>query len=287
MPLASSPRRVCLSLAIAAGLLALGGCGDNGSPIPSTQAIASATAAEAMPTLESGHGDSYVFTIRYPDTAEIGETLAHALREFAAERKREFLAAIRSEPRCVDPQHECTLELGFDVSRRTSAFVSVLTSGLVYVGGAHPDPVVASFNLHAPDQRVVSIGDLFSDPDAGLKALSDEARRQLEGRFEAGLREQISDDKVLAAQLQAMREWVGKGTAPKAGNFSVFLVDGLDAPAIGLTLIFPRHQVAADGEGEQQVEVPLPVFYALLKPEFRTAFALPDAATERPVAGAR
>ena len=286
MPLASSPRRVCLAPALLLATLAAGGCG-GGSPIPSTQAIASATAAEAVPTLESGHGDSYVFTIHYPETAEVGEVLAHALREFAAARKREFLAAIRAEPRCADPQHECTLELGFDVARRTSAFVSVLTSGLVYVGGAHPDQVVACFNLHAPDQRIVSIGDLFSDPAAALRALSEESRRQLEGRFEAGLREQISDDKLLAAQLQGMRDWVEKGTEPKAENFSVFLVDGLDAPAIGLTLIFPRYQVAAYVEGEQQVEVPLPVFYALLKPEYRAAFALPDAGADRPPPGVR
>jgi hypothetical protein len=287
MSLAPSPRRVCFTLAVLAAALSAGGCGEDGSPIASTQPIASATAAEAVPTLESGHGNSYVFTIRYPETAEVGEVLAHALREFAAERRREFLAAIRAEPRCMDPEHECVLDLAFDVSRRTSAFVSVLTNGLVYVGGAHPDHVVASFNLHAPDQKVVSIADLFTDPDVGLKALSDEARRQLEGRFEAGLRDQIGDDKTLASQLQTMREWVEKGTAPKVDNFSVFLVDGLDAPAIGLTLIFPRDQVAASVAGEAQVEVPAPVFYELLKPEFRPAFAPPDAALDRPAVGVR
>ena len=71
-----------------------------------------------------------------------------------------------------------------------------------------------------------------------------------------------------------MREAVERGTEPVPANFSVFLVDGLETKAIGLTLIFPSYQVASYADGAQQVEVPAKVFYALLKPEYSDAFQI-------------
>jgi len=149
---------------------------------------------------------------------------------------------------------------------------SVLISGSSFTGGAHPNPLTASFVAHSSDNRLVAIGDLFGDETAAIKILSDEARAQLQGRFEAQLREQLGEGDALEKALKDMREWVERGTEPKAENFAVYLVDGLDSKAIGLTLVFPPYQVAPYVDGAPQVEVPARLFHSILKPEYVAAF---------------
>ena len=72
--------------------------------------------------------------------------------------------------------------------------------------------------------------------------------------------------------MKALHDQVDKGTEPEADNFAAFLVDGVDGKAIGITLIFPPGQVAADADGAQQVEVPVKLFADAIKPEYRDAF---------------
>ena len=167
---------------------------------------------------------------------------------------------------------EYQLDITFNVARRTDDFVSVLVDGSSYTGGAHPNPLVASFVLHTSDHKLVTIGDLFVDTDAAMKILSDESRRQLEGRFDAQLRDQVGEGSALAPALKDMREWVARGTEPKPQSFAVFLVDGLESKAIGLTLVFSPYQVAPYVDGAPQIEVPAKLFHALLKPEYVGAF---------------
>jgi hypothetical protein len=269
------------STVLAAGFIAVGCSQRPAAPIVAAAPIRSAIAAESAGNEDSGRGVGYAFHIRYPELQPEWDVLGHALHDFAAQRKHEFLAARAADARADGSAY--MLDLKFDIARRTTDFISVLANGDVATGGAHPAPIVASFNLRPADSKLLSIVDLFTDSDSALKALSDESRHQLEGRYEAKLREQISDAKVLAEQLKSMHEWVERDTTPKAENFGVFLVDGLDAKAIGLTLIFPPYQVAAYAEGQQQVEVPAKLFYDLLKPEYRDAFAIDTEALQRGV----
>jgi len=164
------------------------------------------------------------------------------------------------------------LDLEFNVARRTDDFVSVLAQGSVHTGSGG-EPLAASFVLHTGDNRLLAIGDLFVDPAAALNKLSDECGRQLQGRYEASLRQSV-DARGLTAALKATQMGVEHGTAPTAQNFSVFLVDGIDTKAIGLTLFFSQAQLGVSSGGEQQVEVPAKVFYDLLKPEYRDAFSV-------------
>jgi hypothetical protein len=83
--------------------------------------------------------------------------------------------------------------------------------------------------LHPGDAKLLSITDLFGDSSAALHALSSECQRQLEGRYEASLRQTNSDGKTLAAALKSMQEGVAHGTTPDAANFAVYLVDGIDS----------------------------------------------------------
>jgi len=150
------------------------------------------------------------------------------------------------------------------------------------LANCHPNWRIKYFDS---DGKLIALSDLFSDAGAALDALSREARRQLEGRFDAKLHETLPE-KDQGGALKAMHDWVERGTEAKAENFAVFLVDGLDAKAIGLTLIFAPYQVASYADGTQQVEVPAKVFYKLLKPEYSDAFQI-DTEAEKLAPGVR
>jgi Protein of unknown function (DUF3298) len=264
-----SPRLIAFSIALATAFVA--GC-DQIPPGPAVSAppISNATAQEGTSNEDAGQGNGYVFHIRYPQLQEQWLPLEHALHVFAAAQKKDFLDARVADEHTDTPAY--SLDLEFNIARRTADFVSVLSNGSVYMGGAHPNPILVSFNLHSTGGKLIAIDDLFADPTAALKALSDESRRQLEGRYDAT--PQGENRKQSTADRQQMYAWIERGTEPKADSFKVFLVDGLDSKAIGLTLIFPPYQVASYADGPQQIEVPAKVFYAFLKPEYRDSFAI-------------
>lgn len=262
-----SLRRTTLCCFIATAAL-VAGC--DRSPPFSPAPTGDAQTQQASTGVDAGHGNGYAYHIRYPQPAVDSRALADALRIYAAAAKKDFLDASGADSAANSPPHK--LDLEFTVARRTSDFVGVLARGSMDTGGAHPMPLLASFNLHTGDDKVIALTDLFADADAALKALSEEARRQLEGRADATLRDTAEDKR--ADELKRMHEWIERGTGANAENFRVFLVDGIDAKAIGLTLLFPPYQVAPYSDGAQQIEVPAKVFYALLKPEYRDAFII-------------
>ena len=263
-----------------AAIALLAGCEKQRSAmVASATPISTASAAEATPDEDTGHGDGYSYHIRYPALLPAWLKLDKALRDYATVQKKDFLAAQGGERSANATEYQ--LDITFNIARRTDDFVSVLVNGSSYTGGAHPNPLVASFVLRLSDNALITLGDLFADPDAAMTILSDESRRQLEGRFDAQLREQVGEGAALEPALKDMREWVARGTEPKAENFAVFLVDGLESKAIGLTLVFPPYQVAPYVDGAPQVEVPAKIFHTLLKPEYVGAFHW-DTEAEKP-----
>jgi hypothetical protein len=245
-----------------------------GAPVAGPAAAPSVqTDAAASALAEEGRGQGYEFHIRYPDLPAEWKTLNQALRSYAAQRKKQFLAALPPATERAAETPLAALDLEFDIARRTDDFISVLARETAH-SGADAAPANASFVLHPEDGKLLSIVDLFITPHTALQALSDESRRQLEGRYEANLRQSAGNDKTLAPLLKSMQAGVEHGTQADAANFTVFLIDGIDSKAIGLTLIFPQAQLAASSGGEQQVEVPAKIFYDLLKPEYRDAFSV-------------
>lgn len=243
-------------------------------------AVPTGAAAAASAFLDAGQGAGFTYHIAYPPLPAAWGALDRAIREFGAAQKHDLVASV---PGHTPDRTASTLDLSFDIARRTSGFVSVLTRGEVFTGGAHGRPIVASFNLDLASGHLVDVAALFADASIALQALSAECRRQLQGRLDARTRDAESGltPALRASEFTAAKQWIDKGTAPRAENFRVFLVDGLDAPAIGLTLIFPPDQVGPYADGVQQVEVPAAVFYALLKAEYRDAFAIDTQAARR------
>lgn len=262
-------------------VLACAACGE--APPPAGPAPPLPRATERT---EAG-ADGIEVAARYPSIRSELAPLDAAMRAYTQRQRDELAARIgRLKAEAERAERPAKLDLDFTVATQTVDFVSALAQGQAELGGgAPPTPLRATFTEHLPSGRIVALGDLFADPAAAFKIFSDEVRRRLGADFEARLRALGLADKELEARLAAMRERIEKGSEPAAENFAAFLVDGVDGKAIGLTLIFPPGQVAAEVDGAQQVEVPVKLFAAAIKPEYRDAFDRESAATPAPVPG--
>ena len=247
---------------VAAATILLAGCGAQEPSAPPTTP-ASTTRADAVSTVDQASTERYRYDLQYPALAPRDNTLAAALRAYGEQRKREFLAAADNAPRSADTEFvPWELHLRFDLRADTGDFVSVVATGDAYSGGAHGNPLIASFVLHRASGRVVTMADLFADAEDGERALGEYARRELVTR--RGATRPLDDGEL---------RWLKDGTAPRAENYAVFAIDGAGArPASGIVLIFPPYQVAPYAEGVIEVAVPAAVFRELLRPAYRGAF---------------
>lgn len=269
----------------------LAACSQSAPPASTPPLLPAAAARSAAPAdrQDVSSTGSIEAKVHYPALRDELAPLDRAMHAYADAKKGDLAQKLRKvEPAAERSEKPGRLDLDFTVATQTQDFVSALAEGEGDFGGAHPEPLRATFNLHLATGRIVSLVDLFSDPAAALDALSVEARRRLAPEFEAKLQAEGLGEKAFAERAKALHELLYAGTEPKADDFSEFLIDGVDGKAIGITLIFPAAQVASYVDGPQQVSVPARVFYAQLKPEFRDAFAVDkedmDAATSKPLA---
>ncbi len=280
----------CFVAALAA--IALAACSQQPEQNPAAPAPA-ATAAPAASTpiisapaqagsagLPGDHATTkhYKIAINLPALPADAKPLAGALRATADDAKREFLQALpdpKQMPEFADRQFELLLD--FKLAADTPAFTSVRETGMQDTGGAHPIPVEAAFVYDRKAGKLVTLDDLFADPDAARKALANFAHDALLKKFLAGA------PKSGEGSPEALREWksnmtqmLNDGTKPTTVNYSVFVVragNTGNAASPGLTLIFPPYQVAAYVYGTQSVDVPAGVFAKFLKPAYASAFA--------------
>ena len=253
-----SPR---MRVTLIVGALSLVGCGPK--PAPTTLPTPTTTTAPANVPVdersEAGSGDKFRYDIRYPVLAPEFAPLAQALRTYAQRQKSEFMTSVNDIDKAGEAAgYPWEMHLTFDLRSQGADFVSVLGEGESFTGGAHGNPLLASFTLSRLDHRVIALPDLFGEPDQALAALSTYARQTLTQRQ----RDRGGD-----------ASWIADGTAPKAENYAVFLIDTEgNGKASGISVLFPSYQVASYAEGPQQVDIPASVFAGRLKVEFRKAF---------------
>lgn len=276
-PLPARCLRVAACVLAAGGLLP--GCGR--PPVPQAPAntaatpaavastVAPATAGSA--TLPGDHASTprYQIAIGYPPLAADADVLLQALRAHAAEAKREFMQALPDPQKFPEfASRQLQLLIDYRVTASSPAFISIRGQGMMDIGGAHPLPLDTTFVFDRQAQRVLTLDDLFVDPDAARKLLADFSRSALEGKLLA--QAPGKDEATPEARqewLDNMQRMIDDGTQPEAKDFAEFQVD-----ADGLLLVFPPYQVAPYVYGAQTVAVPLEVFAAALKPRYRAAF---------------
>ncbi len=259
--------------------LACAACGE--APPPAAAADPPTAIPRITDRVEAAGASDVAVAVRYPAMRNELAPLDRAMHAYA-DAQRAALATRIKETKDASERSEKPgrLDLDFVIAAQTEDFVSALAQGEADFGGAHPQPLRATFTQHLATGDIVTLRDLFNDVDAALATFSAEARRRLGADFEARVRAENLSDKLLAERLKAMHEMLEAGTAPQAENFAAFLVDGVDGKAIGITLIFAPGQVASYVEGAQQVAVPARVFFGQLKARYRDAFAVDKADLE-------
>jgi hypothetical protein len=250
---------MCVTLIV--GALSLVGCGPQSAPstLPTPTTTASPAKVAIDERSEAGAGEKFHYEIRYPALAPEFAPLAQALRTYAQRQKSDFMTSVNDIEKAGEANgYPWRMRLTFDLRSEGPDFVSVLGEGESFTGGDHGNPLLASFTLSRIDHRVIALPDLFGEPERALAALSNYARKTLTQR---------QHDRGGDAS------WIADGTAPKAENYAVFLIDTHgNAKASGITVLFPSYQVASYAEGPQQVDIPASVFAGRLKTEFRKAF---------------
>ena len=219
------------------GAVSMAGCSADRPQAASASAISTAAASEHDATIDAGSGTGYRFSIKYPQLPARMATLTAALHAFAAKARNEIVEAGTHRRSADEPVY--TLDLEFDVARNTSDFVSVLGTGSEFTGGAHGLPIQASFNWHRSDATMVSLRSCSSTRLSLARierGMPTPAGRPIYDRACATKRHDVGRT---GFDIANMKSWIQKGTEPKAENFEVFLVDGLDSQAIGLTLDLP------------------------------------------------
>ena len=209
--------------------------------------------------------DKYRVTIHYPALTTPQAPLAQVLRAFGDRAKQDFLASF-ADPEGLPDTASFPWRLSIDmrVVARSDDFVSVVAKGASYTGGAHGNPILASFTYDVAQRRVIALDDLFADPQAGLDVLSGVARKSLLPRL----------DKKGAAGLESDEDWILRGTAPIADNYQVFTIWAGKRHGSGLTLWFTPYQIAAYANGIQTVDVPAAAFAGALSPAYRRLFGV-------------
>lgn len=281
---------------VALATLALAACQQpSGNPPPASAGYAagagdssSAPVIAAQPAsadsvgLPGDHTETtqYKIAISMPNLPDTAKPLAGALRTTADAAKRQFLQALPDpDEGSASPRQQFALHLAFTVAARTAAFTSVRETGEVDTGGAHPAPVEGSFVFDHKANSVITLDDLFAQPDRARKALADFARAALAKRLLANAPEPGEASPTASREwMTNMQQMLDYGTQPTNVNFALFVVRAgaaNDAPSPGLTLVFPPYQVAPYSDGTQTVDVPASVFAAFLKPAYRADFAAP------------
>ena len=280
------------ALCVAFATLALAACQQQSATAPASTPAASASApvipppttapAPASASTAPIPGDHaatkhYKIAINLPALPAEAKPLSDAMRTTADNAKRDFVQALPDPdtlPEFANRQFELLLD--FKVAAQTPAFISVRESGSSDTGGAHPNPVQAAFVFDRKGGKLITLDDLFADPDAARKALANFAHDTL-------LKKLMADaPKPGEGSPDALREWKSNmlqmldgGTKPTTVNYSVFVVQAgtnQNAPSPGITLIFPPYQVAAYVYGAQVVDVPVSIFAKFLKPAYQSDF---------------
>ena len=127
--------------------------------------------------------------------------------------------------------------------------ISLVARQYYYAGGANGFQYFATLAYDKNEQKILTINDLFSNPEQALQILSTYSREHLSEVLESPSKEMIEG-----------------GTEALAENFANFsLVHTQEGNVSGLNLHFSEYQVAAGFEGAQTLFIPLSEIQELFK----------------------
>ena len=157
------------------------------------------------------------------------------------------------------PPWAYSLDMGFETARNDDAMLVFDFDQSTFLGGAHPNHDIMTFNYLMPDAWEVYLPEIFD----GRKALD---------RISALTIAQLEKD-VGGPDGMSDSDWIKGGAGANWSNFQDFLL--LEDK---LVIRFPPYQVAAYAAGPQQVEIPLSELDGLMRKDWRAPVASFDCA---------
>ncbi|SBV92723.1 putative Endo-1,4-beta-xylanase-like protein [uncultured delta proteobacterium] len=197
-------------------------------------------AAQSRPALPRGvdsytitqRGDGYRINITCP---QVGTPVADAeLAIWARDQAAAFTESVQMLP--TPPPVPYELVITYETLRASSRVISVVFFISTSMGGAHPEPGLATFVYDRRDGRRLSYNDLFLNQEGIVRTFSDICRGSLAKQL---------GDRVDPAMLDA-------GTTPTMANFDLFAL-----AENGVRIFFPPYQIAPYSEGYLNVTIPL------------------------------
>ena len=269
-----SRRPACLVACLL--LLSLVACRREATP-PSAESrapAATAATAPATPGLQDvvEHDPRYVIGISYPPVANRYPRLAAELERYADAARAQMMEALAGLGG-RRPSAPYDLTLSFTQVASSPRILAIAADGSVYTGGAHGNPLVATFVwLPERDERL-TIERLIPGSDA-WRTLS----AYIRDRLHTALAQRVAADGLpedqRASVLKDGGRMIDEGTGPDPANFSEFLpVLGPQGAITALRFVFPPYQVGPYADGKQAVEVPADVLLPYVAPAYRELFA--------------
>jgi hypothetical protein len=182
----------------------------------------------------------YDIKVNYPVVKD--KTISLLFKDFAEKQINQFKQDTSwvNDPE-ISSASEGELSISIDYQKTVSANTEtyVFTTG-TYTGGAHGMQYTTTMTFNKLG-KMLKITDLFSNPDAGLKLVSDYVKAEL-------MKGEFADAGAIDA-----------GASPTADNYQSFIITNQ-----GLTVIFDPYQVAPYAAGIPRVDVPLSVFKSVV-----------------------
>lgn len=125
-------------------------------------------------------------------------------------------------------------------STRTHAYIFTVAT---YTGGAHPIQTTKTFSI-SETGKVLTVADLFTSGEEGLKTISPFVQKEL------------------ATREYADPSWIAEGAAPLKDNYLNFVLKDS-----GIMFVFDPYQVAPYTAGMQTVTIPLDQFKLIANPD--------------------
>lgn len=184
----------------------------------------------------------YNVEISYPkikNTSSKGEKDFNKLiADFVEKEKKSFYQEVNSND--YDGDSPFDMNVGFNFEFAEKKFVSMTLYVYYYMGGAHGNTTVYTFNYDLDKNKEYRLSDLFEGEY--LKVISDYCIKEISG-------DEYTDD-----------EWVRSGAAPEAENFKAFTLSQK-----GILIHFQQYQVLPYAAGMPEVLVPKSVLDKYVK----------------------
>jgi uncharacterized protein YecT (DUF1311 family) len=198
----------------------------------------------------------YVLEVAYPRFGQAA--IDRQIEAWAQDVAREFRESAKES---VGEPNPWSAEVSYEIPRNDAAMATVMFTYYSYMGGAHPNSTVETFNFFKSDGMKVDLAELFTQ--RGIQRISDISIARL--KRDLGGPDGMSDI-----------DWIKKGAGANAANFASYVLLPRE-----LVIYFDPYQVAAYAAGPQEVHIPLSQLKDVMRADPRAPVASFECASAR------